>query len=322
MLDFNHILSTPGYNFQQFVGNTSSALGQFQTWVKPRGVKFIYLIGVGGGGSGGNGRNNSSVSSGGGGGGASGSQSSVLMPASFIPDTLYVQTGQGGISVITSGGAGTAGQPTYVLIEPSTTLAANMTLLYATGGGGGQGAAGAAGTAGTAGAVATIANMPLAGRGTYTFFAGQNGTAGGGGTTFSSGTSITLPATGLMVTGGAGGGGASATAAGAVGGNIDRPTGALGQDFFPFINGGSSATTTVSATAGGIGIISRNNLLNLGGTGGGGANSTSAAGLAGAGGNGAPGCGGGGAGGANATNVATLAKPGDGGPGFVYIISW
>ena len=54
-----------------------------------------------------------------------------------------------------------------------------------------------------------------------------------------------------------------------------------------------------------------------GGTGGGGGNQT-AGGNAGAGGDGDWGCGGGGAGGATTTNT-TLARPGDGGPGFVVI---
>ena len=62
------------------------------------------------------------------------------------------------------------------------------------------------GTAGTGGAVATITNMPLAGRGVYSFFIGQAGSVGG--TNATAGVQLTIPSTGLMVTGGSGGGGA------------------------------------------------------------------------------------------------------------------
>jgi len=319
MLDFNHILSTPGYDIQQFYAESGTTLLQWQTWRKPRGINWVYMIGVGGGGGGGTGRT-SALSSGGGGGGGSGAQTTVMIPARFVPDTLYVQAGFGGTGATTEAIAGTAGVPTYVCIEPDTTLTAYMTILFANNGSGGGGASGSAGgTGGTAGATINLVSVPLAGRGVATFIAGQAGTAGGTNTPVA-GTNLTPPATGLMVTGGAGGGGTSGSA-GAAGGNINTIANMLGTDFFPLpITGGTAASGATPAGAGGAGLISRNFLMNFGGAGGGGASGT-VGGDAGAGGDAAPGCGGGGAGGMGSSNP-TVARGGNGGPGFVIIISW
>ena len=319
MLDFNHVLSTPGYDFQQFVsGGTSLTL--WQTWRKPRGVNWIYLIGVGGGSSGGTGFAGTTTA-GGGQGGGSGAQTTVLIPATFIPDILYIQCGLGGIGPTTASTSGNPGTATYVTIEPDTTITANMTLLFANfqNAGGSAATATVGGTAGVAATIATIANMPLAGRGVYNFFGGQSGTAGGTNTT--AGVSLSLPTVGLMVTGGAGAGG-SQTSPAFAGGAISGSTGALGQDFFPSsIAGGTGATGATPATPGNPGFISRNYLMNIGGTGGGGASATGAGGISSSGGNGAPGCGGGGSGGTTTQNT-TVPRGGNGGPGFVYIISW
>jgi len=320
MLDFNHILATPGYDIQQFYGEANNpTLRSWQTWKKPRGVNWVYMIGVGGGGGGGTGRV-SAVTSGAGGGGGSGGQSILLIPSQFVPDTLYVQAGFGGAGATTVASAGAAGIPTYVAIEPVTTLTGNMTILYVNGGSGGVFASGASGGAGGAGGViATTAGMPLAYRGVTNFIVGQAGTAGGtasGG----AGTNLTPPITGLMVTGGAGGGGTNGSA-GAAGGNILTISNMLGTDFFPVpLSGGTAASGATPATAGASGFISRNFLFNFGGTGGGGASGT-VGGNAGAGGGGAPGCGGGGGGGLGSSNP-TVARGGNGGGGFVIIISW
>jgi hypothetical protein len=319
MLDFQHVLNTPGYDLQTFYGPSTANTTQWQTWRKPRGVKMIYMIGVGGGSSGGTGLN-SSTTSGGGAGGGSGGQSSLLIPAAFVPDVLYIQAGNGGQqpATLVSGVVGVAGLPTYVCIEPDSSLLANMTLLFANPGAvtGTAATTTAGGAAGTAAAVATISQMPLAARGQYQLLAGVAGTTGGNGSTPTAGTNVTLPTTGQFVTGGAGGGGSVTT--GAAGGNI---TGVgLGSENFPTLTGGIAASGATPAGAGPGSFIARFFLMNYGGAGGGGA-TTTAGGSAGTGGNGAPGCGGGGAGGCNTTNV-TLARPGDGGPGFVYIISW
>jgi hypothetical protein len=284
---------------------------QWQTWRKPRGVKNVYMIGVGGGSSGAVGAN-AAASNAGGSGGGSGGQTCVWIPAFFVPDVLYIQCGAGGRQPTTLVSAQTqqGGGPTYVAIEPSTTLTPNMTLLLANGG---------VSAATTGGALATIAGMPLAARGYYTFFVGHAGTAGGA--TQTAGTNQTFPVTGVMVMGGSGGGGSGA-AAGA-GGALSVPVGAPYNDFFLFTYpGGTAASGATPAGAGFSGTVMKNFIMNYGGMGGGGASAT-AGGQAGAGGNGAPGSGGGGSGGSSSTaGLNTLARPGNGGDGFVIIMSW
>jgi hypothetical protein len=318
MLDFNNILATPGADIQYFQGSATATLTQWQVWKKPRGARWIYLLGVGGGGGGGTGIN-TAATSGGGAGGSSGGQTSVMIPAMLVPDTLYIQAGAGGAGATASGGNGSAGTITYVTIEPVQNVPGPAsTLLLATGGTATTASATATtgGTTPGAVAVATIAGMCLAGRGFYQFFAGQVGATGGAST--AAGTNQTPPTTGLMVTSGGGGGGSSTT--GFAGGNINTIANMLGTDFFPLpISGGIAAVTSTPAGVGGSGFISKNNLFNFGGAGGGGATDT-AGGTAGAGGSGAPGCGGGGGGGQNTTN-STVARGGNGGPGFVYIIT-
>jgi len=296
---------------QYFTGQSTATLTQWQTWRKPRGVKNIYILGVGGGSSGAVGANTAATNAGGAGGG-SGAQTCVWIPAMFVPDVLYVQTGAGGQqpAVLVSAATQVAGVPTYVALEPSTTLTPNMTLLLANGG------------TSVGGTLATIAGMPLAARGSYTFFVGQNGT--GGGTAGSgAGTTLSFPISGIMVQGGTGGGGGGGAGVGGLGGSMAAPSGSPINDFFlPTQTGGTSASGATPATAGGSGIITRNFIMNYGGFGGGGASDTSG-GVAGAGGNGAPGSGGGGSGGSTSTAGAdTLARPGNGGDGFVIVMSW
>ena len=298
--------ATPG-------GTFTLSSPQWQTWRKPRGVKNIYMIGVGGGSSGAVGPNSASTNAGGGGGG-SGGQTSLWIPAFFVPDVLYIQCGAGGKqpTTLVSNQLQQGGGPTYVTIEPSTTLTPNMTLLLANGG--------VSGVA-SAGAVATLAGMPLANRGNYTFFAGAGGGAGG---TAGNGTGITVnyPTSGLMVTAGTGGGGGG-SATGGPGGQMGAPAGSpLDFFFLPIRQGASPASGATPAAAGESGVILGNYIMNYGGLGGGGASNASG-GQAGAGGNGAPGSGGGGSGGSTTVAGAnTLARPGNGGDGFVLILSW
>ena len=320
MLDFNDILSTPNLNVQTFIGQAQTtagaATGEWKTWVKPRGVKFVYMIAVGGAASGGCALN-SGTRSGGGPGGGSGAQSTLFIPATFLPDILYIQAGLGGAqpATLVSAAVGVAGTITYVSVEPWNTLAAASTVLFASPGTATTAATTTTGgTGGTAAVIATIANMPVAGRGFYQFFAGSAGSAGGPNNGV--GSAQTYPTSGLMVMGGSGGGGQQAGTSNFDGGAI------LGVGFgdnYPTIAGGTAAVTSTPAGAGSGGTMLKP-FQYTGGTGGGGSSNT-AGGVAGAGGNGAPGCGGGGAGGSN-TTVNTLARPGDGGPGFVYIYSW
>ena len=319
MLDFNHILTGPNIDVQTFIGQAQTtagaATGEWKTWRKPRGARFVYMIAVGGGASGGVALN-SGTTSGGGPGGGSGAQSTLFIPAMFLPDVLYIQAGLGGAqpAALVSAALGVAGTITYVALEPWNTLSAQLTVLFASPGTATTTATTTTGgTGGTAAVIATIANMPLAGRGAYQFFAGQAGTAGG--TNANPGVAQTYPTTGLMVQGGAGGGGNNG-ATGSSGGLIAL---AGFGDNFPQIPGGVAASGATPAGAGAGGTMLKT-FQYTGGGGGGGASAT-AGGVAGAGGPGGPGCGGGGAGGSN-TTVTTLARPGPGGPGFVYIYTW
>jgi hypothetical protein len=312
MLDFNHVLATPGLDVQYFNATGYDAVvPQWQTWKKPRGVKNIYMIGVGGGSSGAVGDNTAAANAGGAGGG-SGAQTCVWIPAMFVPDILYVNAGAGGQqpSVLVGGATQVAGVTTYVSLEPSTTFNARMTLLYAGGAPGGSTQGGAA---------TAIASMAFAVRGLYRILAGQAGTNGGA--TQTAGSNQTFPVSGIMTMGGTGGGGSGATPG--AGGALSVPLGQPYNDFFLFTYpGGTAASGATPAGAGFSGPVMRNYIMNYGGMGGGGASDTSG-GQAGAGGNGAPGSGGGGSGGSTSTAGAdTLARPGNGGDGFVIIMSW
>ena len=284
---------------------------QWQTWRKPRGVKNVFMIGVGGGSAGAVGPNSAGNGPGGGGGG-SGAQTNLWIPAMFLPDALYIQCGGGGQqpATLVTGALQVGGGTTIVSIEPSYILGSQLIVLEALGGIGG-------GT--TAGPAIGITNMCLAGRGFYSFYAGQAGTAGGAAQT--NGTQQTFPVTGIMVMGGAGGGGSGA--APGAGGGVTQPANYFGSDYYtPTTTGGAAASGATPARPGNPGIVVPFFLMNYGGAGGGGSSQTSG-GQAGAGGNGAPGSGGGGSGGSTtATGANTLARPGNGGDGFVIIVSW
>ena len=321
MLDFNNILATPGADIQYFEAPAQTNLLQWQTWRKPRGAKWIYMLGVGGAGGGGAGVNTDAANSGGGAGGSSGAQAIVMIPAIFVPDLLYIQCGIGGLGATTSGGTSTAGTNTYVAIGPSggAGLALADTFLRADGAAVGTQAASSSvgGLSLNGAATPTIGNMPLAGRGFVTLIGGQAGGAGGGPGLV--GTDVAVPTTGLIVTAGAGAGGCSSVAR-LGGGSITTITGMLGNDFAQLpIPGGNPAAAATPATAGARGFKTRTSFLNFGGAGGGAASPTNG-GVSGAGGQGAPGCGGGGGGGQNTVN-STVAPGGDGGSGFVYMIT-
>ena len=139
MLDFSHIQATPGVDIQSFFGD-SDASGQSATniidwkvWTKPRGINWVYIIGVGAGASGVGGTfTGTSVASVGAAGGGSGAQSMLLIPSIFVPNQLFVQTGLGGRqgTAITSALPSVAGTATYVAIEPTTTTTSVSPLFF------------------------------------------------------------------------------------------------------------------------------------------------------------------------------------------------
>ena len=326
MLDFFHTTNSinNNYDVQTFAGLADTTLSNWQMWRKPRGAKMIYILAVGGGASGGCGVN-TGTTSGAGAGGGSGGQSSLLIPAMLIPDTLYIQIGQGGkAGTPTSGGLCVAGLPTYIAYEADTTQESYFTLLLAnyapvsvtsatttTGG-----------TAGPAASAASINNMDAARGGIYTLIVGQAGVAGG-----ASGTATannTIPTTGIIVSGGNGGGSANTGGTSYPGGYSNTSAVPLGSEFIPqntvlATMAGIAGVTTTPAGNGNSGFICPHYIMNFGGFGGGGDSGIAGSG-AGGGGTGAPGCGGGGAGGSTLTN-STLGIPGNGGDGFVIIIS-
>jgi hypothetical protein len=318
MLDFSHVVSNPGVDIQSFFGVSTNyatvannQATEWQTWKKPRGVNWVYMIGVGGGANGITGTfTGTSVASAGGSGGGSGAQSTLLIPAMFVPNELFISTGSGGkVTSVISGGTGQAGGTTMITVEPIagvTSGATNLFFLVASGG--------SASSGGTA--TAMSGNFPLAGRGWSQNFAGQNGGAAGA-TQNGAGGSITLPTTGLMVTGGAGSGGKDVTGTGGGAGGAITGVGLGG--LFPTLAGGAAAASGTNAGNGINGYMVKPFMFYGGSGGGSGAFAATGNGSTGStGGNGGPGCGGG----ASGPGYTTTGRPGDGGDGFVYIISW
>jgi len=280
------VFNIPSQQQQTF---TFYATGNWQTWNKPRGAKFIEIFCLGGGGGG------SSVfdsgNSNGGGGGASGGIVRGLIPAFLLPDNLYILVGKGGLGPSGVAIAGGTGGISYIGLQPSTseqTLICKSSTTVA--GGGNTNTA-----AGTAPTISVVALSAFGNLGLFTAIAGVAGSGGSSGTGNGSGQAA-LGTT--LVTGGGGGGGRSVSLFG-TGGTITSASAIL--------------TTPVSGgiTNGQNGANGYGTLQPFCGTGGaGGAGAT--AGIGGAGGDGWYGCGGGGAGGGSL-------KGGQGGDGLIII---
>lgn len=315
-----------GSNIQVFPGTELVALGAtsgWQTWVKPRGLTMAYILCVGAGGAGGAGFTAGAAgASPGGGGGTSGAMTSLLIPLQFLPDTLAISVGRGGQGNITGNGA--AGGSTYVAftqIDRATNV--QNVICFANGGGAGNAPANGTtgGTTGTAGAVATLATMNYAIMGACAFIAGNAGIAGG--IAVASAT-LTIPTTGIQLTGGGGGNGlpasGNAVASGAIIGatNTGVPnqktigTGAI----IPGAVGGAAG----SGTNGHNGISYLNGVFyHTGGTGGTSSGNTGTSLSGGNGGDGGLGCGGGGGGGVLTGGSPVRGKGGNGGDGIAII---
>jgi len=278
-----------------FSGNSVAVGVSWQEWRKPKNFSFCNIFLLGSGGGGGTGTRAAAGAAGGGGGGGSSGQTNLAIPLYLLPEVLYISVAIGSTS---------AGFASYVSAMPNST--ANHVIAIANGGGvGGNASAGTGGIAGTAGAIATAATMPLGWLlTTSSALAGQAGTAGG---TTVAGTALTLPVTGLCVTGGTGGGGLPAGASSVAGGAFTVPA---APSFFPPQPGGIASTgATVPPGVGSNGIpIQKSGLYWYGGTGGGSTwGAASGAGLVqAAGGRGGIGCGGGGMGGALTGSTAGI----------------
>lgn len=317
MHDFWHIPTKTGVAEVSYFKGTSTAAGNdWITWNKPRGKTMVSILLVGKGGNGGTGVIGAAGA--GGGGGGSGGQTFLVMPLALLPNTLFLTLA--GISATTS-------LASFIAVNMSKLTAgaggpiANDALMIANGGGnGGNAATTTGGTAGTAAAAATAVTMPLGWQFAHTVLGGQAGTAGGAGTTTGTvGGALTLPLSGILVTGGTGGGAAPTTpGAGTAGGII---TGAGQLPTITASTGGTAATVPPLNGSGGL-LPIKNLMYGYGGQGGGGTFvvATTTGLVQSFGGNGAPGCGGGGMGGAYTGSSA--GGVGMGGEAFALITCW
>ena len=308
MLDLYGLPSATSADVQTFIGNSVAAGVTWQPWLKPRGKTMAFIKLLGHGGNGGTGVIGVNSTAAGGGGGGSGAMSALLIPIFFLPDILYISLP----------GPGSVTLQAYVAINPDTVN--NHIVLQASPGGAGGNAAGATGgSAGSAGSINTLTQGPIGGCGVPFFLAGQVGIIGGAAV---SGGALTLPVTGLIITGGTGGGGLPAAAAtGTNGGSFTVP--AAPSPFPPQIGGIGNATATVPAQSGSSGFGAfRGQTFFYGGTGAASTHGTATGGglVQGNGGNGGVGCGGGGMGGA--LTGSTAGTIGKGGPAWCQIICW
>lgn len=319
MLDLSHILGTENSTNRQIIYATNS----WVTWQRPRGTNFlnVFLLGGGGGGGAGATGNTTVGNAAGGGGGGSGAQYTGIFNLNFLPDTLYINVGLGG--TLGNASAGGTGGTTYLSLYPITNV--NYVLALAGGGtGGGTTTTNTQGTSGVGGTVTftgmyhgALATLGWSGSTTLAGLSGQNGIAGGNASSDSS--TLTLPTTGLVVTGGTGGGAVH---------NVSNTTGRASGSFvvpansiFPAQTGGAGGTSTIVASNGSNGCQPIPKLLYFyGGTGGGGAFSGTGGTVGGNGGHGSYGCGGGGGGGSWATSTRSLG--GRGGDGLCILTWW
>jgi hypothetical protein len=285
-------------NVQYFVGKSVTAGGSWDIWYKPPGKTMLHIFLIG---KGGNGGGVTDLSAEGASGGGSGAQTIVLIPLALLPDRLYLSLG--GISDVTT-------LASYISVAPNTT--ANNTVVYAAGGANGAPVDNTALKAGGAGGtVATAALMPLGWCFVESVLAGQQGASGGGD---SNGSPITLPTTGLRVTGGAGGG--SYNSGPTNGGAVN------GAGIYPTIPAGTPETTvvTVAITAGGSTGFYTNGMF-LGGSGSGSYETTASPPITVPSGTASYGCGGGGCAPIVATGASTIVG-GRGGPALAVLTCW
>ena len=305
MLDFSHLVPTQASDIQIFRGNMGVGLFAWYTYQKPRGASMLHIIAIGGGGGGGAGQiSTGNTGAGGGGAGGGGAISTLIVPAIFLPDSLYVEVGWGGMGGIIGTGSA-AGGTSQVSFLPQT-VSGNYLLLAPAGSGGAAGA-NIGGASGSSGFADTLSSSPLAGLGIFQFIAGYGSNAGGA-NTGTSPAAIAYGSGSVFSMAGTSGGGCSSTA-NAAGGSY----GSLGAATFNY-----QINPTPSVAPGGDGqngcTTNFKPIWCFGGLGG----ASNTAGQAGNGGRGNGYGSSGGGGGAGAT-------PGIGGygaPGLVIISSW
>jgi hypothetical protein len=279
-----------------------------QVWYKPPNATMVFIQAIGGGGGGGGGHSAAAATArGGGGGGGSSGHASILYPAFFIPDRLYILVGAGG-----AGGAATAngspGSNTFIAMsDPYNGTLSQISGFLTSGstvpGGGIRGTAAAVGAGGAAGVVVPSTAFIHSAIAIYNFSAGQAGAAGGA-VAGAVGANTTISVAGQITQGG--GGGAGTTSADFAGGGITEITNSL-------ISQNRPLRQDAGSVPGFSGFLLQKPFFSYAGAGG----SSSNSGVGGNGGDGGPGSGGGGGGGGT-----TGGAGGKGGDGLVIIISW
>jgi hypothetical protein len=289
-------------------------------WTKPSIANYVRVIAQGGGGGGGGGCRNSGIAGNrGGGGGGSGGISEITILAALLPASVSGSAGLGGTGGTTSGTVATAGTDGTDGGDSFFGTASDSWRLVATGGGGGKGgpASGTAGGVGGTGGFGSWSNGSAGGDGGYggpngSGFAGtsnNNGSSGGGG-----GAGGGLSAGALVSYAGSAGGAVvssslyhSDLAGGTAGPNSGTRNGGNGlSGSFTFGLTTDSNSTTISSGVG---------------TGGGGGATAQSTITGSRGGDGVYGSGGGGGG--CALNASTSVQGGgNGGNGWVIVITW
>lgn len=309
MLDLSHIPNSQ-QDIQIFYANQGNF--GYQTWRKPRKCNFVYILSIDAGGGGSSGTSTTlATSTVNNCGGASGGITRALINSSFVPDSLYVKVGKGGIGGASSSlGAGarndgTVGESSGVFCLPNASSQGNQNQASSFIGGSAS-ASGGNNTSGVGGSAAsTLGNNFLIG---LTNFISLGGVDSVGGAIVTQPTNIEA-LTSQIVTAGCAGAPYNGIA------TIFNGAGINASSISPLIAGGIGGT--ILGGNGADGYTSWKPFFSLGGAGGG--NATSISGVAGNGGNGGIGCGGGAGGNAN---FGTSGKGGDGGDGLVIIISF
>lgn len=305
--------------FKFFPGSIATGATGYQTWSIPRNATWVYLLCVGSGASGAGGQTSGAgVLGGGGGGGGSGACGRLIIPAMFLPKTLYVFPGAAaaGVAAATIGNAGVvsfvasrpvAGSTSDYVLKSGTTAAAAVVAPV-----------GASSAGGTAESIDVNTNHPFSGLGLWVATPGQAGSAGGA--SGGGGVNVTWGVVGQFNSGGTGGGTTNTGAGAGAGGNL------AGAGLVPYVFGGAAATAGNNGinfgflNGGSLGPAANAGQIfaSTGGTGGGAGASTTG----GAGGNGGFASGGGGGGGGGGTSGGTGGRGGASGPGFVVIAWW
>lgn len=271
----------------------------WQAYMKPPGASMIYIFMIASGGGGSRVADGAVTTTAAGAGGGCGGTSRMLIPATFLPDVIYVQPGVGGLGATAPSTNGTNGATSYVSVEPS--ISGGDVIFQQEGGRASINQT----VSGAAGPVGVITSGFFASLGLWFSRGGQNGGNGG---IPSGGLVATGNEQGIITTAGSGGGRGSG-----VGGTINA------TGIFPAVSavaaqGANGSDGFQKGLILGSGL--KSGILYF--TGGVGGNGTTAASAAGKGGDAAYG-GGGGGGGASTNAGGTSGNGGNGGDGLIII---